>query len=489
MTLGQSIRSGTGWLITGNLSRRLIEFAFGVVLARLLVPADFGMLVTIQIFTGFAGLFAAGGMGQALIRAKAVEEADFNSVFTAQLLMGAVIYSIFFVIAPWFAESFGDPLYGDLLRVSALSFLIRPMANVATAKLSRQMLFRRLSLIGIAVLPVGGAASIIMAFNGMGPWSLILSSIFGTIVSNFILVEASGWRPRISMEVARVKQFASFGAKFMANGLLIYFKSQTGNFIITKTMGATPLGLYNKSMSLAEIPRQTIVGSLYQTIFRGLAKVQDNKDVTKYMYLRTIELITVYTLPIYVGMWWLAQPFILVVYGEKWLGAAEPLQVLALSGVLLIGNPSGALIAAHNKLGKEIWVNLETWLVLIGMCWFGSNWGIVGVAWSIVIHRIYNNLRMFMLARVRIDASYNDLTKALFPGYIMNFALWMALWAADASLNNLMGIASPVVYMLSMAAIGAVVYAFVFLILTPQSLRSEADKWKKFIFRREQPST
>lgn len=488
MNLGESIRSGTGWLITGNLSRRLVEFAFGVVLARLLVPADFGMLVTIQIFTGFAGLFAAGGMGQALIRAKAVEEADFNSVFTAQLLMGGLIYSIFFLIAPWFADSFGDPLYGDLLRVSALSFLIRPMANVATAKLSREMLFKRLSMIGIAVLPVGGAASIIMALNGMGPWSLILSSIFGTMVSNIILVEASGWRPNMRMEVARVKQFASFGAKFMANGLLIYFKSQTGNFIITKTMGAAPLGLYNKATSLAEIPRQTIVGSLYQTIFRGLAKVQDNKDVTKYMYLRTIELITVYTLPIYVGIWWLAQPFILVVYGEKWLGAAEPLQVLALSGLLLIGNPSGALIAAHNKLEKEIWVNVETWLVLIGVCWFGSNWGIVGVSWSIVVHRIYNNMRMFMLARVRVDAGYGDLIKALTPGYMMNLALWVVLWAADVFIADWFGVASPVIYMLAMVAAGVAAYAFIFLVLTPQSLRSEADKWKKLVFRRQQPS-
>src|SRR5512137_860402 len=101
MNLGQSIRSGVKWLAFGKVGNRLFEFAFGVALARLLVPADFGMIATIQIFTGFVGMFTAGGMGQSLIRAKQVDPNDFTAVFTLQLGVGVLVYVAFFLSAPY----------------------------------------------------------------------------------------------------------------------------------------------------------------------------------------------------------------------------------------------------------------------------------------------------------------------------------------------------------------------------------------------------
>lgn len=98
MSLGQSIRKGTKWLLVGNTVDRVMDFAFGVILARLLVPADFGMLVTIQVFTGFVGMITSGGMGQSLIRAKEATEEDFNAILTVQLLVGILVYLVFFLL-------------------------------------------------------------------------------------------------------------------------------------------------------------------------------------------------------------------------------------------------------------------------------------------------------------------------------------------------------------------------------------------------------
>ena len=143
MNLGQKIRSGTKWMLLGNVGARIVEFGFGVALARLLVPADFGMVATVGTLTGFAGLVLSGGMGQALIRAKEADQDDFNAVFSLQLGMGILIYVVFFVTAPWFADFFGNPLYVDLIRVTGLGFLMRPFAFMRNAWLNREMDFKK----------------------------------------------------------------------------------------------------------------------------------------------------------------------------------------------------------------------------------------------------------------------------------------------------------------------------------------------------------
>ena len=139
MSLGDSIRHGAKWLLAGNIAGQALQFGFGIVLARLLVPADFGALVTVQIFTGLAGFIAAGGTGQALIRAKEAKHEDFQVVFTIQLMVGILIYAAFFVAAPYFARWYGQPLYRDLFRVSAISFLLRPFLNMPNVWLTREM--------------------------------------------------------------------------------------------------------------------------------------------------------------------------------------------------------------------------------------------------------------------------------------------------------------------------------------------------------------
>lgn len=480
MNLGESIRINTAWILTGNLGGRILGFLFGVALARILVPADFGMLVTIQIFTGVAGYFSAGGMGEALVQAKTVEEHHYQVVFTLQFLVCVLIYLGFFIIAPSFAVWFDNPLYADLLRVSALSFLIRPFVNIMRARLKREMRFKVIAVSRFVSGLFGGVSSVGMALRGLGPWSLLFGGLFGTLVHLTMLTVVTRWRPGFRFEKSVARRLGSFGAKASANEIVRYLRTQTGNLIISRLMGPAPLGLFNKANSLSMLPVQVIAGSVYPTVFRALSTVQDSLGQSKYIYFRTITLGAVYTLPFYVGLLWLAEPLILVVYGPQWGASAVPLQILAIAGLCRsISTPSGAVVAAQNRLGYEMRIQLETWLLLAIGCLIGVRWGFVGVAWGVLPSFIYHALRMSWLANKCIRGRFTDLLRALYPALVLNLGLAIALLIAHLSLPADLRTNQTAVYLLAMSAVGGLAYGIFFLYAPIPTLATESGRWKR----------
>ena len=169
MSLGESIRHGAKWVFIGNTGSQVINFALGLILARLLMPAEFGMVATILIYTNLAGFVAGGGMGQAIVRAKEASKRDFDLLFTLQALIGLVIVAFFFAIAPWFGRWYENPLYADMLRVAALSFLIRPFFNVPSNMLHRDMRFKAKTAVQLTNLVVYNSIALSMAYLDYGP--------------------------------------------------------------------------------------------------------------------------------------------------------------------------------------------------------------------------------------------------------------------------------------------------------------------------------
>ena len=206
MNLGNKIRSGVKWLFIGNTGSQVLQFLFGIALARLLVPADFGMIATISVFTGFVGVLASGGMGQSLIRSSRVEMTDFHVVFTLQLTLGVVIYAMFFIAAPLIAGFFGNPLYEPLLRVSALSFLMRPFSLIHVSWLNREMLFKKRSQIDLTSSLLTGVVSVAMAAKGMGVWSLTLAGLIGGLATAVMLAFVTPVRPRLNFSRETIRK-------------------------------------------------------------------------------------------------------------------------------------------------------------------------------------------------------------------------------------------------------------------------------------------
>jgi O-antigen/teichoic acid export membrane protein len=484
MSLPQSIRNSSKWLISSNIVGQFLQFAFGIALARLLVPADFGMIVTIQIFTGFVGLVASGGMGQALIRSKEASEKDFQVIFSLQLSISVLIYAFFFVIAPWFADWYGNPLYEDLLRVSAISFVIRPFLNLHIIWLQREMRFKETSIITLSIGLMSGVVSVSMAASGFGVWSLVLGGLLGSLASYLMLFRLTPMHSRLHFDRNIARQHSGFGFKITLNDLVNYIRLQTSNFIIAKMAGPSMVGLFNKGDSLAKLPFAMISGPIYQPVFRAMSIEQDNPNKIKYLFFRMASLLLLYTLPLYVGLWWLAKPFIVVVYGEHWIDAAIPLQILAPLGLLYcLGHPSGAVLAATNRLGLEIVIQAIAWAIVALGCYFSlvRGWGLAGVAYTIVISQIYSTTHMYLLANQYFRAKLSELVAAVGPALLLNGILVTILLLVDALLPVGMREHSQVAYLFICALTGGLAYALAFLFLPLPSIKPEALRWKKLL--------
>lgn len=481
MSVGQSIRGGVKWLVFGNAGNRFLEFVFGVALARLLVPADFGMIVTIQVFTGFVSMLSSGGMGQSLIRAKEADENDFTAVFTMQFALGIAIYLGFFLAAPWIASFFANPLYTDLIRVSTLVFLMRPFAFMRGSWLSREMDFKQRSMVELTTGLLTGAVSVLMAWSGLGVWSLTLSGLVGALAKNILLARVTPLRLRLNLDWATMRRHSSYGFKITANDFLSYLTTESKSLILSKLAGPAFLGLFNKSESLSRLPNQLFMSATIQPVFRAMSKVQDDLDQTKYMFYRVITLLMVYTTPLYVGLWWVAEPFIGVVYGEKWLAVAEPLSILVMAGFFLnILHPCAVLLDAQNRLTQEMYALIVRLIVTIAACLIGLEWGLNGVAWAILATHVFSAAYYFVLVTRAIPTRPADLLKAITPGLSLNAVLFSALAATHYVLGDIL-VSLPLVYLLLMGLAGIITYMVAFLFLPLPAINSEAERWRRTI--------
>lgn len=478
MSLGNPIRSGVKWLFVGNTGRQVLSFLFGIVLARLLAPEDFGALITISVFTGIAGFVAGGGMGQALVRAKEATKEDYDIVFTMQIIIGCFIYAVFFFAAPWFAEWYETPMYADLLRVSALSFIFRPLNNLPSSILHRQMRFKEQTIVGIITLLFSNAVSITLAWMGYGVWSLILGGIASSVLAMFILIPLAKWRPGFSLEFRRGRDIAHYGLLVSVTDILVYLRMQASAFILSRTLGPTSVGLYNKGESLAQMPHGFITGSLYQVLFRAMAAEHDNIDKCRYLFFRSVALVAVYATPFYIGLLWLAEPFIRGIYGPKWVEASAPLFILAFAWPFwLVDNLSGAVLAARNWLDREVLMQASTLVVTVLVVLIGLAHGIVGVAWGIVGAAVFSGFYMLWLALSCLDARWVDCGRALLPAIVLNTILAGALYLAQLTLTDFIR-NNDYLFILIMGGAGGLAYLTSFLLIPFTALKSEQQRWK-----------
>jgi PST family polysaccharide transporter len=372
------------WRLLSSVVRASLQFGVTVLLSRLLPPKDFGLLALALVFTGLAGLFATIGLGPTIIQRRPLTPRHIRVGFTLSVLFGLATSGTLVALAPFSTLVFPNEQLPGVLRVIALVFLVMGFGNVSGALLRRSLDFRAVFVIGATSYVLGYAlVATSMALAGFGVWSLAVGSVAQSVVETVLLVAIvrHPMKPLFAMREAR--ELTGFGVGFSLKSLMTYAANKGDNFVIGRLLGADALGLYNRAYSLMTLPQDQFASVIRAVLFPAFSEIQDEPKTLARAFLVSLQLTSILAVPLLAGMIVAAPHMIVGLYGERWVGAVAPLQILCLFGLFRTYPLSGAVALAA---GRVYWVTGAALLfaaLVIGGGILASRWGITGVAWAV----------------------------------------------------------------------------------------------------------
>lgn len=320
--------TGLIWTFFESFLLQFFGFIQGIILARLLMPSDFGLIAMTGIFFSISYTMIDSGFSNALMRKKEHEPIDYSTVYVTNITL-----SLFFSLALCASSSliagfFKQPMLEKIVWFNAFCMFIQSFLAVQGVRLRIQLNFRVISTINIVSTFITGIASIILAFMGFGVWSLIYPSILDITTKAFLYWYYQRWFPGLKFSMDKFREFFSYGSRIMASSLLNSVFVNIYPIIIGKCYSAQDLGYYNKASSYASLPATTATNILYKVTFTVLAKVNDDITTLEGVYRRMIRQSVFVVFPIMIGLAALAKPFVLLLITEKWAACIPLLQVL-----------------------------------------------------------------------------------------------------------------------------------------------------------------
>lgn len=375
--------AGVSWSVFSQLTRQVIQFSIGIVLARLLSPDEYGLIGMILVFSGFAAVFLDFGFGAALIQKQNTTQHHYSSVFWVNLSIGAILTLCFIAGSPMIAWFFNEPALVPLTIFLSFNFIFGSLVIVQTALLRKELLFKQLAIIDITTLIISGGVGISLAWTGYGVWSLAWQSLLFSIARMCLVWSFSNWRPIMLFKRDAIKELFGFSANLLGFSVLNYWLRNADNLLVGRVLGTAALGIYNKSYGIMLLPTQMISQTIGQVMFPAFSSIQEDKKRIATIYLRITGVIALITFPMMVLLWLVAEDFILVVFGNQWEAMIPVLKVFCFIGMLQsIGTLNGNLYLSQGRSDLQFKVGIAVSALGICAIVLGLPWGVEGVAYA-----------------------------------------------------------------------------------------------------------
>ena len=334
MSLKKQTISGLIWTFSQQFSVQVINFMVQIVLARILLPAEFGLIGMLTIFIAIGNSLMDSGMTSSLIRTPDADQRDYSTVFFVNIIASVIIYAILFLCAPFIAEFYNQPILEPIVRVYTLSFVIRAFVGVQTTKLTKEMNFKIQMMMQVPSVIIGGIAGIIFAYQGLGVWSLVWMNLIQSFLFTVQHWFKTGWYPSWIFDKERLKKHIGFGYKLTMSGLLNTIYNNIYNIVIGKFFTATQLGYYTRSQTLQMFPVTNLATALNKVTYPMFASIHNDDVKLKLAYKKLMQQIIFWVAPLMISLIVVAQPLFLYILTEKWLPAVPYFQLLCITGIL-----------------------------------------------------------------------------------------------------------------------------------------------------------
>lgn len=325
---------GAFWSFIERFGLLGVQFIISVILARILSPAEFGLVAMITIFTLLAQTVVVSGFGQALIQKKDCTPEDESTAFWFNLLAGAFMTSILFLTAPWIARFYQQPQLTAITRLASLSLLINSFSVVQNALMQKELLFKQRTIASIAGITISGITSIIMALQGFGVWALVLQVLLNNLIRTCMLWVVHPWRPLFCFSKTSFEALFRFGSNMLLSGLLNTIYDNIYLLLIGRLYSATDLGFYQRAKEFIVASSHSLTLVLSQVNFPLLSKLQNDPIQLRKTFSKVLRNGLFIIIPIMVGLGICAPNIIRVLLGEKWMPSVPYLQLLCVVGGL-----------------------------------------------------------------------------------------------------------------------------------------------------------
>jgi O-antigen/teichoic acid export membrane protein len=427
--LKQKTLHGLSWSFIDNFANQGVTFLVGIVLARLIEPAEFGILGMITIFTAIAGAFVNSGLASALVRKNDCTSVDYSTVFYFNILVGIFAYLILFFASPFIARFFEEPRLTAITRICSLSIIIGALSAIQGVLLTKSINFKTQAKISVSSSIIAGVFAIILAYKGMGVWSLVWRGIIGSVLGCLFLWLQSNWRPILVFSKKSFKELFGFGSKLLLSGLLDTVYKNIYYPIIGKYFSPATLGFYTRAQSFSNLFSSTLTSNIQRVSYPILSSIQDNPVQLKSGYRKIIKTTMLVTFTMMLGLAAVAKPLIVILIGEKWLPSVPFLQIMCFSAMLY---PLHAInLNIINVKGRsDLFLKLEIIkkIIAIPLIFVGIYWGIeallIGGIFASIISYFLNSHYSANLINYPTKEQLVDILPLLLTAGLISLFVW-----------------------------------------------------------------
>lgn len=385
------------WRFLERFGAYIVSFIISIILARILDPSTYGVVALMTVVITFLDVFVTGGFANSLIHDKHTTDKDFNTIFIFNIFFSFALYLLLFFTAPVIASYYERPILTGLIRVAGISLLISGVKNLQYAFVAKRLEFKKFFYATIGGTVLSGIIGVIMALKGFGAWALVVHGVVNHFVDSLILWFVIQWKPKIEFSFTILKKHFSFGWKILLYKIIYNISNSVRQLVIGKKYSESDLAFYNRGKTYPNIIGQNITNSVNSVMYPVLAKTQDDTKRFNSILQRTLKIDIFVMLPICVGFFCVAESFIYILLGAKWLPCVPYIKIFCI--VIFLNSIEAIFSNGPMALGKStasMVLGIAECVINIGLLIVAIPFGVMAIGYSMIISSALNCLIYFI---------------------------------------------------------------------------------------------
>ena len=437
-SLKEKTAKGLLWGGFSNGLQQLLGLLFGIVLARKLSQADYGMIGMLAIFSAVAACMQEGGFIAALNRKKEVTQRDYNAVFWMSILTSIGFYTLFWFTAPLIAQFYGEPRLTALARYSFLSFLFVSFSIAPRAYIFRNMMVRQSSIIALVSMALSGIVGIIMAYMGYAYWGLATQNIVFTLSVSILNYWFSGWRPTLHIDLRPIRELIGFSSRLIITNIFTAANTNILSVLLGRYYTAPQVGDFTQANKWNTMGHSLITNMLYSVAQPVLAKTDEDRQRQKQVFRKLLRFTAFIAFPLMFCLALISEEFIVILITEKWLSSAHLLRWLCIAGALMpVSYLFSNLLISRGHSSTYMWCTLSFFaaqLLAVGLC---VPYGIERMVQAYTLLSIVWVLVWFYFAHSEIGLRFREMVGDVAPYFLLAAAIVIGVFFLTRSIGNL----------------------------------------------------